>query len=1269
MSDAYAGLAPEEFFETIAGLTANTEYAVCLVVETPGGDAETATTFKTPVTPEKPTTVSPAKEITATTAKLEGTLNPLKVGEAGTYEFYAQQSATECNREHFAPEPAGTMTGAKEQKVSATVTGLEPNAEYTFCLEAINKAGETVAGNAVHFTTKPAPPEVTEAKFSGVKATEVTLEGTVNPNNEPTECKFEYGMLSFSEGEIACSPELLKGYGPQNVSSTKLGEQGQPVASITGLTPETTYKYRIVTNSGAGEGTGEGTFETALPPNTPEKAGATGITATTATLNGFLNPTAERTKDLGTYEFVYRQSSTECRYARSAEEIANLEAEIEAARKLKEGDNSVKNQETLSEKKAERRSDEAKEAENKSAPQEAAPGAQGQAVNAEVTELTPGAAPYTFCLLVHNEAGEEAIGPPETFTTLAVAPAIKSESASVIESAGATLNAEIVPEGAATTTHFEYLSQAQFEADGKTFGAGTLETSESGSIGSDDAEHLASVRIPAAGQPALEPSTTYHFRVVATNSQGTAVGVLNEHGEEIAETFTTTPAPGSETSQGCTNEQRRTEQPYGLGLPDCRAYEMVSPLETNGNDATEPSYIGNLLATGRVRASEDAEQEVGGEAVEPAITYGARGGFSGAAGSALEYQVLSRREPVHERWSTRSITAPREEASLDGGYEGVFFTPQLSQGLAEIHGSLPGSAAPPGFMELYHANFPENLDVPISYQLVSRLPPGKEEYTKKYNVGEAAVQPVGASSDLGHVAFEPGLNPVFGASLYESAAGHVVQVGVSNAGEDWSVNAGYHTGVAVSVLQDVWHAMSADGSRVVFTRIEEAGNQLAEATKGLYVRVNGGVKVEPEPEREQSKMKGETCEEPAKACTVEIASGPARYWGANTEDTKIFYTENGNLYEYELPIGSVKGQTTALTHEGEVQGVAQISEKGSYVYFVANAELKGPHEEALRNSLGKEPKGGKPNLYVSHEGTLAFIATLSASDEADWSTGPEQNQAVVSPQGNRLAFTSEASLTGYDNHPAEPKECEGEPATGIREGGTCLEVYLYHAPANLATETGTLACASCNPSGARPVGGAALSEGGGGARSGDYRPRALLQDGALFFDSSDALVPHASDGRQNVYEFEDGHVYPISNVAGGQESFFLDASPDGQDVFFGSADQLLPEDTGNNVVVWDAREDGGFPVTAAAPACTTAEACRTASPPTPGIYGAGPSETFAGPGNFAPPSPAVVKKVTTKKPIKCKRNFVKNKKGQCIKKKKSKKAKKAKRASRNRRGK
>jgi hypothetical protein len=687
----------------------------------------------------------------------------------------------------------------------------------------------------------------------------------------------------------------------------------------------------------------------------------------------------------------------------------------------------------------------------------------------------------------------------------------------------------------------------------------------------------------------------------------------------LAFAFAAVPAFAEGGEGTCPNEQLRAEQPYGLSLPDCRAYEMVSPLQTNGGDATDSPP---RLIPGRVRASEDPVREASGEETEPAITYGARTAYSEAAGSLLEDQVLSHREPANDRWSTQSITPPSEEASLLGGYEGVYFTPELSQGLTDTHASLPPGAAPAGLEELYLANFFSG-----SYQLVSHFPPSEEIYHLQHYPEEDAVNPEGASSDLSHVAFEGGYAPVSESHLYEFAAGQVVQVGVSNTGEDWTVSAGYHSGVYERTLQDTWHAMSAGGSRVVFTYAGE-----------LYLRVNG--------EREQSEMNGEECLEPTAACTLKLSPGGARYWGANTEDTKVFYTENGDLYEYSLPAAHVTGRATALTHGGEVQGVAQISEDGAYVYFIANADLTGAAQ------------AGHPNLYVSHNGgEPAFIATLSGSDSADWNKGPEENQAVVSPGGVYLAFTSEEDLTGYDNQPAEEGECEGKLGVHPRENGKkCLEVYLYDA------ESSALVCASCNPSGVRPVGGAGLSEGGANERSGDYRPRALLKAGVLFFDSSDALVAHSSGGRYNVYEYQDGHVYPVSNVGGSYESFFLDASPNGENVFFASADQLLPEDTGDNVEVWDARVDGGFPV--AAPPCTTAEACRNASPPTPFVFGPPPSATFSGPGNLAP-QPAVVVKPKPKT-VKCKKGFVKNSKDKCVKKK-SKKSKAKKSAHTNRR--
>ena len=217
--------------------------------------------------------------------------------------------------------------------------------------------------------------------------------------------------------------------------------------------------------------------------------------------------------------------------------------------------------------------------------------------------------------------------------------------------------------------------------------------------------------------------------------------------------------------------------------------------------------------------------------------------------------------------------------------------------------------------------------------------------------------------------------------------------------------------------------------------------------------------------------------------------------------------------------------------------------------------------------------------------------------------------------------------------------------------------------------TAGLTCVSCDPSGARPVGPAEL--GGHEQVSEDFNPstqfyvqRNLSEDGGrLFFQSPDPLVPHDSNGRENVYEYEGSHVYPISDVAGNYESYFMDASPSGNDVFIATADRLVPSDTDTRVNVYDVRVGGGFPVSVAPPACDNGDSCKAPVSPQPGVFGAPASATFSGPGNPAPPPPAAVKPKA--KPAKCKKGYVKNKKGKCVKKPK-KKAKKAKKSAKGR---
>jgi hypothetical protein len=1042
---------------------------------------------------------------------------------------------------------------------------------------AIDPASGTVyvadsTGDVVDALTEGEKPEVplTETPESIEATPREKLKGELNPNATGATGALEY-QFDYNAG-ASCT-----GTGGQSipVPAGEVAEASKKMVEATAehLQPSGKYTYCLVAIGTYGSPVqgNEVTFATAaaIEPEEPTGLEANPIAVTTATLKGVLNPNSNG--EPGTYEFLYRESAKFCNGG---------------------GGSKIKGTAT---------------------------GASPEPVEADLTGLLPNTT-YTFCLLARNQVNVLAVSEPVTFTTLAEAPTILGESVAALETTEATFKAEIVPEGAATTYHFEYLTNARFEANGETF-TGAEITPES-AIGADDTTHAAEARVTT-----LLPGTIYRYRVVAQNEVGGKTETVPGPGK----TFTTAEALTT-TAETCPNAQRRVEQPFGLTLPDCRAYEMVSPLQAHGQDATEP-FVQSVP-----RAS------VSGEA----ITYASRGSLGDPEGADVENQTLSRRGPGG--WSTRSVVPLRDpqKTDLTIPYQQGLFTPELTEGVVEDEASLPGTPSVGLEDRLYIADFA----------------------TKSYEYAGGSLgdwSPLGASTDFTRVVYGE-----FGQTL-EWFDGREIRVGVANDGEVMDSTVGsprvndFEGGAAG---HKVWRAVSANASRIYFsspgeTELTEQGPP---ATPSLYLRENA--------EQPQSPMRGEECTVSTDACTIDVSAsqrgvpdphGPqtAVYWAASADGSKVFFTSAAeltddaytgpednaaNLYEYE-PSGvpGEPGRLTDLTVDdagdgAAVQGVVQVSEDGSYVYFVAEGKLA---EGAV---------AGAPNLYVSRDGEApTLIATLGATDVRDWLGesesggenlgeeqdvgGPAVNTAVVTPNGTRLAFLSYRELTGYDNRDAN---------TGAPDD----EIYLYDA------ETGGLVCASCNPSGERPIGSSSLNSERYDGRT-QYRQRNLAEDGTLFFDSFDALVPHASDGRQNVYEYENGHVYPISDVAGGSESFFIDASPSGENVFFGSADQLLPQDTSNNIVVWDARVGGGFPVTVAAPACTTAEACRTASPPTPALFGTPPSATFSGPGNFPPPPPppppAVVKPKS--KTVKCKKGHVKNKHGRCVSRPRKKKTK------------
>ena len=240
--------------------------------------------------------------------------------------------------------------------------------------------------------------------------------------------------------------------------------------------------------------------------------------------------------------------------------------------------------------------------------------------------------------------GAEALSAPVKFTTLAIAPVIVAESESVTEvtATGAKLHAEVDPGAQETTYRFEYDTSPY-----TTSAPHGQSTPESAQIGS------ASESPATAAIQGLQPGTTYHYRVVATNSQSPAGG---------------TPGP----------DQTFTTQTKGgeFALPDGRAYELVSPPQKDGAEVLGIGGGGVTLAAGdATQASEDGTS----------VTYLASAPVGASPpGNLLSTQMFSTRGAGG--WSSLDIATPHKHAievsaALNGGEEYLRFSSDLSHAL------------------------------------------------------------------------------------------------------------------------------------------------------------------------------------------------------------------------------------------------------------------------------------------------------------------------------------------------------------------------------------------------------------------------------------------------------------------------------------------------------------------------------------------------------------------------------------------------------------
>jgi hypothetical protein len=679
-------------------------------------------------------------------------------------------------------------------------------------------------------------------------------------------------------------------------------------------------------------------------------------------------------------------------------------------------------------------------------------------------------------------------------------------------------------------------------------------------------------------------------------------------------------------------------------LPDCRAYELVTPPYTGG---TPPLPIVARSPDGEGVLALDISGVFAGSENDPFNGFGSEGALYGLARGA-------------SGWGTEALDPPGTLYPKRSGVRFEAASVDLAVTLWSLSSKAAEEAGEGASLYLRNGGGTFNRVGPAS-------PVGAEE----------AFHVAGASQNLSDVLAYPGAHWPGDTtirkrrSLYEYAyAGaslvEPLLVGVDNEGglgSNRDANLITQCGTSLGSLEsgDVYNALSASGKTVFFTARAgpcELGGETGTgpAVDELYARVGGAhtVAISEPPLSGAGAVPGREC---TLVCQEdeEEQNGHSRskaiFQGASEDGGKVFFLSDQPLVNadqnttMDLYMAELAGEgreahiaRLVLVSEGEeiephrregaeVQGVARVSENGERVYFVAKGVLTTKPDQSLAAGQQSAVKG-QDNLYVydADTGKLAFVATLASSDEesglgscayhvCDWATEDERT-VQASEDGKYLIFLSHAHLTAGDTSSGPQLfEYDAQTETVVRASIGQRGDYLcptsgkieegYNCDGNLAAYEPELLVPQYS------------------FYEQPWEPATRLEvaeDGTLVFSSKLALTPNAVSGYPNsaepqpsVYEYEKGEVYLISDgqdtnraKPAGSAVTALGIDNVGTDIFFTTADGLVPQDGNTEVDVYDARVNGGFSAEAqpgdCAPECQGQPASFSPTPSATSAY-------------------------------------------------------------------
>ena len=638
----------------------------------------------------------------------------------------------------------------------------------------------------------------------------------------------------------------------------------------------------------------------------------------------------------------------------------------------------------------------------------------------------------------------------------------------------------------------------------------------------------------------------------------------------------------AQAEQGkCSNTRFRTGP--SAGLPDCRAYELVTPEDLGRTQA--------MTFTGADHAIPSADGER--LALETFAPLEPNPSFKGTRA------VISR---TTQGWTMKSVVAPGAGGEELGSVGAAFrlISPDLSQVAFESEAKLEKS---PGLAF-------EVSPVGGPYARVALIP---SEYQSQFGSANPGTANVPAFTDVlfestDHQVLLSGPEGVLaeetlpGAyNLYDWTEGKLRLVNVEGEGAHLHLinDCGARLGAAglTSSGASTLGAVSADGSKIFFVSPGPGSC----GPPRLYMRVDG---------RE----------------TVEVSKPAAGVEPKPSEYSEVRYnaaTPDGSKVAFNTSTPLLPGETA--------------SENRLFMYDTVTGELKliAGFPEAAVGTQGRF-------VILSEDGSAVYYTTNESIYRYEWQSGETNFVAAIStpalffepsyttPNGQFLVFVG-----GRDN-PVEVAGPHGlEPEL---RGAGHNELYRYDAA------VGSVMCVSCGE-GAGPAEGAmlepSLSFSDAVLQTQDGTPPfiQMTEDGQkVFFETTAQLVPQDTNNPtitqssaggfpgMDVYEWEAngaeeapgvfcrvavGCTHLLSSGEDVGPEYFLGASMNGRNAFFSSAAHLTPQATPEFSNIYDARVDGGFPPPPPVAECSS---CQGVGSPSP-LFGIGASGSFVGSGN------------------------------------------------------